>query len=104
MPTTLFTKPPLLQESRLNGGGSPNLVDLVERKVPVKREIVAINFANVHLVLYKQLIQTGSVLLLLILSSVLRFPLYEETGNGSIPGHRAHTQCVCLALLYHQVV
>ena len=23
-----FTKPPLLQESRLTGGGSPNLVDL----------------------------------------------------------------------------
>ena len=31
-----FTKPPLLQESRLIGGGSPNLVVLVERKVPVE--------------------------------------------------------------------
>ena len=27
-----FTKPPLLQESRLTGGSSPNLVGLVERK------------------------------------------------------------------------
>ena len=27
-----ITKPPLLQRSRLTGGGSPNLVDLVERK------------------------------------------------------------------------
>ena len=27
-----ITKPPLLQESRLTGGGSPNLVDLVEWK------------------------------------------------------------------------
>ena len=33
-----FTKPPLLQERRLTGGGSPNLVDLVERKVPVERK------------------------------------------------------------------
>ena len=32
-----FTKPPLLQESRLTGGGSPNLVGLVERKGPVER-------------------------------------------------------------------
>ena len=31
-----FTKPPLLQESRLTGGGSPNLVVLVEWKVPVE--------------------------------------------------------------------
>ena len=31
-----FTKPPLLQESRLTGGGSPKMVDLVERKVPVE--------------------------------------------------------------------
>ena len=29
---TPITKPPLLQESRLTGGGSPNLVGLVERK------------------------------------------------------------------------
>ena len=27
-----ITKPPLLQRSRLTGGGSPNLVGLVERK------------------------------------------------------------------------
>ena len=31
-----FTKPPLLQESRLTGGGSPYLVDLVEWKDPVE--------------------------------------------------------------------
>ena len=37
--------------------------------------------------LYKQLIQTGSVLLLLLLSSVPGFPLYEDTANG-----RAATQ------------
>ena len=39
----LITKPPLLQESRLTGGGSPNLVDLVERKVPVERRMGATN-------------------------------------------------------------
>ena len=33
---TQFTKPPLLQESWLIGGDSPNLVDLVEWKVPVE--------------------------------------------------------------------
>ena len=37
-----FTKPPLLQESRLTGGGSPNLVDLVEWKVHVERKVGAL--------------------------------------------------------------
>ena len=32
MPSSSITKPPLLQRSRLTGGGSPNLVGLVERK------------------------------------------------------------------------
>ena len=32
-----ITTPPLLQGSRLTGGGSPNLVGLVERKGPVER-------------------------------------------------------------------
>ena len=41
-----FTKPPLLQESRLTGGGSPNLVGLVEWKVPVERFMGAAN--SVH--------------------------------------------------------
>ena len=39
-----FTKPPLLQESRLTGGGSPNLVVLVEWKVPVERFMGAANY------------------------------------------------------------
>ena len=38
-----FTKPPLLQESRLTGGGSPNLMVLVEWKVPVERFMGAAN-------------------------------------------------------------
>ena len=41
-----FTKPPLLQESRLTGGGSPNLVDLVERKVSVERRMGASNSSH----------------------------------------------------------
>ena len=59
-----FTKPPLLQESRLTDGGSPNLVGLVEGKVPVEWEwelqIVSIDLIHdcTH-VLYKQLIPTG---------------------------------------------
>ena len=39
------TKPPLLQESRLTGGGSPIGCVLVEWKVPVECEVgAAINF------------------------------------------------------------
>ena len=38
-----FTKPPLLQESRLTGGGSPNLMVLVEWKVPVEGFMGAAN-------------------------------------------------------------
>ena len=30
-------------ESRLTGGGSPNLVDLIERNVPVERKMGAAN-------------------------------------------------------------
>ena len=41
--THTFTKPPLLQESRLTGGGSPKLVGLVEWKVPVEWEMGAAN-------------------------------------------------------------
>ena len=62
--TPPITKPPLLQRSRLTGGGSPNLVGLVERK-SLQRDlwelqIVPIDFIHdCTLVLYKQLIQTG---------------------------------------------
>ena len=41
--TVPFTKPPLFQESRLTGDGSPILVDLVERKVPLERIMGAAN-------------------------------------------------------------
>ena len=59
-----FTKPPLLQESRLTSGGSPNLVVLVEWKVPVEGFMGAANsFHWFHPWLYtcavKQLIQTA---------------------------------------------
>ena len=81
-----FTKPPLIQESRLTGGNFPDLEDLVERKVPVDREMGAANSLNsfIHdctLVLCMQLIQTGSLLLMLPLSSVLGFLLYADTDN-----------------------
>ena len=38
--------------------------------------------------IYSQLIQTGSVLLLLPLSSVPGFPLYEDTDNGRAATHQ----------------
>ena len=65
---------------------------LKERKVPVERKMGAVNSFNSStldstLVLYFQLIQTDSVLLLLPLSSLLGFPLYEDTAN-----RRAATQ------------
>ena len=48
-----FTKPPLLQESRLTGGGSPNIMVLVEWKVPVERFLGAANcFHWIHPWLY----------------------------------------------------
>ena len=64
MPCPAITKPPLLQRSRLTGGGSPNLVGLVERKALYREkwelQIVAIDIIHdCTLVLYKQLIQTG---------------------------------------------
>ena len=43
-------------------------------------QIVSIEVAHdCTLLLYKQLMQTGDVLLLLPLSSVLGFPLYQDT-------------------------
>ena len=43
------------------------------------------------LVLYKQLIQTGSPLLLIPVSSVLGFPLYEDTANGRAATHQLYS-------------
>ena len=65
-----FTEPPLLQESRLTSSGSPNLVGLVEWKFlwSGKWELQRVSIHFIHdctIALYKQLIQTGSVLLLL---------------------------------------
>ena len=83
-------------DSRLNSGGPPNLGDLVKRKVPVERKMGAANFHSfTHdctLVLYKQLIQTGSVLLLLLLSSVLGFPPYQDTADKKATTHQLYSQ------------
>ena len=43
------------------------------------------------LVLYMQLMQTGSVLLLLQLPSVLNFPLYEDTADGRAVTHQLYS-------------
>ena len=55
-------------------------------------KIVSIHFTHgcTH-VLYKQLIQTGSVLLLLLLSSVLGFPLYKDTANERAATHQLYS-------------
>ena len=77
-------KPCLLQESRLIDGGSPNLVDLVECKVPVEW-ILELQQNFIHdctLVLHARLIHTGSVMLLLPFSYMPGFTLYEDIGNG----------------------
>ena len=74
-----FTKPPLLQESSLTDGGSPNLLDLVEEG-PCREENSFTH--DCTLVLFKQLIQTGSV---------LGFPLYKDTGNGRAATHQLYS-------------
>ena len=70
------------QDSRLTGGGSPNLVDLVQWKMGAAKRSIYFTY-DCTLLLYEQLIHTGSVLLLLLHSSVLGFPLYKDTANGS---------------------
>ena len=45
---------------------------------------------DVH-VLYKQLIQNGSVLLLLPFSFVLGFPLYKDTDDARATTHQLNT-------------
>jgi hypothetical protein len=70
------------QDSRLTGGGSPNLVDLVQWKMGAAKRSIYFTYDCTHL-LYEQLIHTGSVLLLLLHSSVLGSPLYKDTANGS---------------------
>ena len=72
---------------KLTGEGSPKLVGIVVcRTLNVgKWELQAIFFISTNvctLALYKQLFLTGSVLLLLSLSTVLGFPLYEDTVMG----------------------
>ena len=55
-------------------------------------QIVSIELAHdCTLVLYKQLIQTGSVLQLLPKFSVLGFPLYEDTANGRAATHQLYS-------------
>ena len=49
--------------------------------------------------LYKQLIQTGSVLLLLPLSSVLGFPLYKDTANGRAATHQLYSFAIEFGLI-----
>ena len=48
--------------------------------------------------LYKQLIQTVSVLLLLQHSSMLGFPLYEDTANGRAATHQLYSFAVEIGL------
>ena len=50
------------------------------------------------LALYFQLIQTGSVLQLLLLSSGLGFPLYEDTANGRATTHQLYSFAIELGL------
>ena len=55
-------------------------------------QIVSIHFTHdCTLVLSAKLIQTGSVLLLLPLSSVLGFSLYEDTAKGRAAIHNLYS-------------
>ena len=83
-------------DSRLNSGGPPNLGELVKREVPVERKMGAPNFPFIThdctLVLYKQLIQTGFVLQLHLLSSVLGFPLHQDTADKKAATHQLYSE------------
>ena len=58
-------------------------------------QIVSIAFTHdCTIVLYKQLMQTGYVLLLLPLTSVLGFPLYEDTSNGRATKHQLYSLAI----------
>ena len=85
-----FTKPSLVQESWLTSRGSPTLVDLIEWKSLKSGhwEQQKVFFYYCTLVLYMQLIQTGSMLLLLPFYTVLGFTLYEDTGNRRAATHQ----------------
>ena len=48
--------------------------------------------------LKKQLIQTGSVMLLLPLSSELNFPLYEDTAKSRAATHQLYSFAIELGL------
>ena len=94
-----FTKPPLLQESRLTGSGSPNLMVLVEWNVPVERFMGAANSVfRIYPGLYTCTVQTADpnwfLLLALLLYSQPGFPLYEDTDLGRATAH----QLYCFAI------
>ena len=94
-----FTKLPLLQESRLTDGGSPNLMVLVEWKVPVEILMGAANsFHWFHPWLYTCTVHTADLnwfwLLLLRLYSVQGFPLYEDADLRRATTH----QLYCFAI------
>ena len=68
----------------------------MEWKVPVEWKLGAAQVTShfTHdctLVLYAQLIQTGSLLLLFPFSIVLGFTLYEDTGNGRAAKHQLYS-------------
>ena len=98
-----FTKPPRLQESRLTGGGSPNLVVLVEWKVPVERFMGAVNRYNwFHPWLYTCTGQKADrnwfYMPLLQLYSVPGFPLYEDTDLRRATAHQFY--CFAIEVLF----
>ena len=72
---------------------------LVKWKVPVEWKVIAAQFFihfthDCTLVLFVQLIKTGSVLTLLPLSTVLGFTLYEDTGNGKATKHQLYSSAI----------
>ena len=96
-----FTKPPLLKENRLTGGGSPNVVDFVKWKVPLKGkwETGSCNF-SIHfthdrtIVFYLQLIQNDSL--------HLHFALHKDTGDLNAATHQLYTYIVAKEVGVHQ--
>ena len=75
----------------------------VEWKLKIAFKKITIHFTHdCTIVVYAQLIQTGFVLLLLQLSTVLCFTLYKDTGDGRAVTHQLYSST--LKVLYTPMI
>ena len=87
---TFTTPKELAHQSRLSHSSGPHRVEIPEEwTLGAAKSFFFIDFPHgCTLVLYMQLIQTGSMLLLLPFHTVLGITLYEDTGNRRAATHQ----------------